>query len=284
MTLALKSLIFTSLFLISSNLYSADYALFTNGEPVANYNDIVRTLKQGDMVSFSNGQRFSIKGLLGKGNTTWVYELEDGRAIRLPLSSSLEQLFGLTYRDYITQFIYGAESLQNNGVPTVGVAKEESLLGEYAIVEKLEILYTLSGYLKARRSLYPVVRSAIDNQLVDFAIKTYKYETIGDMHDEQIAYTTRGWVFFDFTNRHVRALNLNSSTIISWGASAFAMQMHASAAHEIHLTVDRLNLPQELHKAVYEGITRAREASGMTTPKSCFSLIIDGISRFLKSK
>lgn len=199
---------------------SADsYVLFhAPGKPVHNYDAILANLKAGDEVIFSNGDRFILKKVLGSGNATSVFETTDGKALRIPKVAGPvwvrrmkdNIISSATGPEFMELYIQGNEKISRLGIPVPELYR--SLPSEYALVEKLTVHFDFTDFAWGRHGLNAAHRAKVFEELVAFARKTWRVNTVGDLGGRQVLYTHRGWLLVDHTNSVQFAATVRSST------------------------------------------------------------------------
>jgi hypothetical protein len=219
--------------------FAARVVLFDRaGIQVADYGPLAAKIEAGDTLVFSDGKEFEIAGILGHGNVTMVLGLADGRVLRVPIGRGFHRSRG--YPEYISSFLLAYPELAEAGVPVVKVYEHESREGEYALVEKLEIAFTLEDLIKPQSTIMGEQRDRAVEGLIEFARKTWAFSEIGDFRAEQIAWVKdRGWVLFDFME----------------GARAYE-QLPLETAFE------QMRIPGELRNRIWEAVMEERAEHG----------------------
>ena len=170
------------------------------------YTKTVKHLKYGDTVIFSNGRRFRLGKLLGKGNTTMIFAIigEPDLALRIPKSSGKFILDGKPTandtRDFIDYFVKGSNQLNGKGVPVVVVS--ESLASEYAVVTRLDKNMVTYGKFAKNFDQFPEeTRNTMIGALDEFIAMTKDFIYVDDLHQENLVYLTKWkkWVVVDLT-------------------------------------------------------------------------------------
>jgi hypothetical protein len=164
-----------------------------NGNQSATYDQDIERVTKGDVLRFED-RDFKIVGTLGQGGNTKIFELENGRALRVPLRSGL--FFGVPYVAFIDQYYAGAVKLAAEGVPVPQVYATRS--GQYIEVEKLNVKFSIGQLLRKEKKLTKTEYVKVINELVEFAGKTAKFLTIADFYSANVLYTDRGWIDADF--------------------------------------------------------------------------------------
>jgi hypothetical protein len=108
--------------------------------PASRYEAVLRNLKRGDTLEFSDGQHLTVGKKLGEGNTTLIFGIkgEPNRALRLAKNDG--RYDKIPTRSFLNFFANGHRMLKKLGVPTVRIYGPESKPSdnlEYVIVERL---------------------------------------------------------------------------------------------------------------------------------------------------
>ena len=209
------------------------------------YRDELLDIKKGDIVRFSDGRRFTIQGALGEGGTTRVFDIGNGRALRLPSSAAN----CCKWNQYILD---NGPILDRAGVPVPQVYVEESSkLGHYVVVEKVQVRTTLADALSdlSRGRMTLAEFEQYVPSLVEFARSTASLSYISDFKPAQLGWTGQKWVLLDWAN-----------------APHFAVSMKEVTVFERSPAFNRLpgDLKKILIQAVHE--KRATESLGATLP------------------
>ena len=195
-------------FISSISCWAGTLVLFHNHRPADDYYRLVNQIKPGDSLVFSDDKTIVVGPLLGKGNTTLIFSIEDNtKALRIPLSEHTI--------NFMTKFNTGATELLKESVPSVAVY--ESSKSEYAIVEKLDDFITFKKFvsLVSESQTQTLVRKVfginkqlpveeMKNHFAIFAEKIAPYLFIGDMHPENLVYDFKKqeWRLIDWTNSY----------------------------------------------------------------------------------
>lgn len=202
-----SQLILGAVAIFSAGTFANPIDLFKAGVPIKDYDKVVYNLQPQESVRFSDGAVFTIEKnyvpLAGNPNrgTTAIFSVGNGRVIRIPKRCSAKSQCE-TNQDYLVQFAKGEKLLREKGVLIPQVYLEESYLPEYVVVEELEIielLYDWFTYLGDHPGdVHPLKLAALKK----FAARASPFTHIGDFGDTQVALTPKGWVLFDWTDKH----------------------------------------------------------------------------------
>lgn len=192
---------------ISLSALARDFQLFTAaGYPVKDYNSLIAQAQPGDRFVFSNGRVMEVRGFLGQGFTTKIFDVTvEGKpfALRLPQSAIYTGAPPSELSDvsFIDETLEGYKTLSQEGVPLVKV--HEGLKGQYALVEKVEKAFTLKQFLFRPDNIPHEQLFLARQQLKDFVEKTAHLTFIGDFHEEQLIFDakTNQWLLLDWTNQ-----------------------------------------------------------------------------------
>ena len=181
--------------------YTAEIRLYSKpGIQAPNYEVALAQLTRGDVLIFSNGQRFTFDDVLGHGGSTMILSVNNGtRALRVPIETGFYRDSG-PFTDYIDHSYEGWLVLKKSDVAVVKIFETESDPREYLSVEKLDIHFTLEAALDKTTPISPAERQRALDLLPEFAARTWEFAAIGDFRDDQIAWTGQSWVLFDFTH------------------------------------------------------------------------------------
>jgi hypothetical protein len=193
------------------------------GNAVSGYGNSIRSLPPGLQIQLKDGNPptvVTIGKFLGSGNTTVIYDIGGGRAIRFAKGEGLAPT-GPSYEGFMIWYAEGAERIERIGAPVVKVFQSESVINHYIIVEKLvppdgvADLYSLEDLVTGRVQDHALRARMIDTLMNDFAPKTWKLRFVGDMRSEQILYTSRGWLIADMSSTVRSARAIHDSTLFS---------------------------------------------------------------------
>lgn len=206
------------LLFLTKGAFAAHYELFTIQHNISvphyHYNDVIRKLKSGDTIEFSDHKIFEIGSrldvLMSKvemGFRTCIFEIKGmpDRVIRIPIDEQINYRFG------ITQTRLGFKELEYLG-PNV-VKYFGGVDNEYALVEKLPAKrYTFLEFIRNESIAKPLQKKML-RSLLDFAKKTAIFTEIGDFNITQFTYDIENnrWVLFDWVNQHIKLYNENKT-------------------------------------------------------------------------
>jgi hypothetical protein len=200
--------------------WSRRVTLWNPGEPdeprsqIRQYNRRIRSLRAGDELILGPSKRVLILGRLGSGNTTAIYAIEGGRAIRLPLRSGRFKK-SAPYPRYVDLYLRGYRQLKDTGIPLVRVFEEESVPGRYLIVERHEPRFTLGEFMRNKPRLPSDEWERIYAELQGFARKAAGLAFVKDLHLNQIVWTERGWILMDYMDQVRKSRSVLRSTIFT---------------------------------------------------------------------
>ncbi|MEN0058799.1 MAG: hypothetical protein AAGB31_08185 [Bdellovibrio sp.] len=220
-----RAVISLLILLFSLTGWTATRVLFRDGKAVYIYDELIREkrIKPGDVLVFSDGNQFTVTDYLGKGTTSQIYAVDDGKhALRIPLSQA--------HQDYIKYFVTGAFELEKNKVPMVTVYHERRLSPqyyEYAVMERLhnfmefhDFVQILSSSRMAKMVNKIVKKKEIPiEEMIEkfyvFVAKIAVYSQVGDLHIGNLIYDfEKGeWRMMDWTDEHKKAYVVNDAQI-----------------------------------------------------------------------
>lgn len=189
------SLVLAACSLWASCILAAEFTLFDRPNvPVENYDSVVKRLRAGDIVVFSDGRRFQIQEFVGEGGTAKIFAIEPGVVMRIASSRK-----NLRYADQ-----YGAaiSQLAKAGVPTPVIDQERTIPGENVILERVTVEYDYGSFAEwaKRGGNFPGYEAAVDG-LVDFAKRSAIFRGIGDLGHTNLVHTReKGWIALDALN------------------------------------------------------------------------------------
>ncbi len=185
--------------------------LFSDKNFTKNYNSKVKpdNVQQGDILKVHEHD-FEVLSFLGKGNTTYVYEVrQQGRsgtfALRVPKKSgSFNSTY--TYSEFISMTIKGYQLLEEQGVPIPKIY--EYYNENYILTERLYPQFTLTEFIsnfetKSFSQTHKLTFDLAKNSLADFLKTMSGFTKIGDFRFDQVVYDKeKGWVLLDWTDGH----------------------------------------------------------------------------------
>lgn len=209
--------------------FAAEYQLFDkDGLPNADYNNIVARLKKQDVLSFSNGEKFSMDSILGNGNTTLILGgafLDNPKkkvALRIPLFQGyfdvlrkvdyqerrkflarndikslkkqnylLKARSSLSYSDYLNSTMMTHKSFEELGAPILPVIRKRK--NEYIATSILQGKPTTGEILTLNEFMKKFTQLQKSTPEATAALKTLtkklaRVNNIGDFSLRQIAY------------------------------------------------------------------------------------------------
>ncbi len=127
-------------FSISAFTEPSEIVLFDDsGAPVADYDSKVAGITEGSTLIFSGERKYHVGKLLGTGSATHVYDLNDGRVLRI--ATDLIHIY------FNRAFLEGFRVLKDSQVPLPKVYMEESGTGEeFVVAEKIDFRFTLDDF------------------------------------------------------------------------------------------------------------------------------------------
>lgn len=214
---------------------AAAIELFSGGLPVPGYSKLLNRLSvKGGTVRFSDGTEVKIIKKLGQGGTTAVYLSDDGTAVRIPapgdIVSNMQMLFAfadqhrlLRENGVLIPDIIRMSPVVSNLPENRGLSRKLGL--EYVVVEKLEIEFLFSDWLRRLTSLgVPLnqLQGRLPREewsaLLKFARSTWKFAFIPDLKPENIAWTGDKWILFDWTDHNLLFSEQLNFTVFTRGA------------------------------------------------------------------
>ena len=223
----MKAILFAGLALVTSfaTAFAKDpIVLFKAlGEPVSGYAQILKALKSGDVIQFSDGATFEIKRVLETsqlGYSTFFVAISGGYLIRLPrdVGTKIRIDHGeeITYRRLLEDYLKFEPVLKAAGVPIAEIDWDRSLPGERVVVRELQIIGTLDDLRRFGHLLHPELRDKYLRQAQEWFESTWQIAKIGDLTLDQIALTPSGAVLLDWSWRVVRANSLEDGTVFTY--------------------------------------------------------------------
>ena len=203
--------IFLNFLPIVSN--AKDWVLFENSVEVSDYTKIIQWIQPGDNIDVGN-KRFQIVGILGSGNTTKIFDIGNGYALRLPLASGYFR-GKVDYKQFINRFYEGYHELAQSGIKIVEVSEEFSSPPNYIVVNKVNTKYDLAEFSNGWILVSEWEREFANSKLVDFARSAASYRVIGDFHPAQLRWTGEEWILMDYANNSSLATYIYDRTIFT---------------------------------------------------------------------
>ncbi len=190
------------------------------GEVTDAYAANVHRLPPGTLLHLRQGQTARIVRFLGAGNTTVIYEIEGGKALRLAKGVGISDM-GVAYDGYLAWFYEGMRKVSATETPAVKVYAEESWPTRYLVVEKLEApteinrIYSLEEVLAGEVEDTEMKRRMLYELEHEFAPRSWALRFVSDMRTDQLVYTRRGWIVADLTSTVRFAKATRDSTLFS---------------------------------------------------------------------
>lgn len=262
------------LFLISAPwlAIAEQFVLFDkHGSQIEAYDKIVQSLRKGDRIVFSDGVEYLILNILGNGNTTKILEVENGKALRIPLKKGrfINQIGqeGLLYREYIDEFEKGWRSTNSKGVRIVHLYPNEYKAGERVVVEAINVGFTLEDFLWNRNTLNldSEAIEAVNKQVIEWFSSTFRFTYLGDFNESQVLYDlkTQKFILGDITGHNIDVV----SFMIRNKIQHFPIE-------NILVSEDLTRMyPRELENQIFEGINAARKSWAGDSENICNLLL-----------
>lgn len=257
----------------------------------------LRSAGRGDILVFEGGVEFKIEGYLGQGYTTRVYDLGNGKALRVPLGQAFENKATQVVVDggfYNRSYLASQSSLEKAGVvvPKLFVS-ESAASGSYLVVERIEVRYTMQDFIdmyKKGKISAEALASRYGPALKTFAESTAQLTYIGDFKPSQVGWDEvhRRFVLLDWTNGVDQATHVGDETVFNssrltgnygytpdmrWDQLPDSLRQDLVKSVHVRRTQITLDAPPALGTAGIEEATapavpRAR-ADSVTTPAAC---------------
>lgn len=246
----LKNLFVFFAFTTTLSSLARDIFLFTAPHtPSPTYDPDVRSLKEEDVLIFSDGKRFTFKKNLGNGAATFVVETKEGMALRIPKHATVVSSMNSYWKAY--------QDMQGLRLPMVVAVETESQPPEYILVKKVDVKHTLNDWLKAKKIFSPKEEKAMKDDLIRLGKKMWPLSRIGDFHAKQLAWTGKNWVLLDFSGgatfiKKVASANPFSSKI--WNKKNEGYKKYFNGDET------RVHYFSEIIKEIEKGIKRRRES------------------------
>jgi len=170
-----------------------------NQKPIKNYAEVLFATKPGDVLRFGDGEEFVVQKMLGFGETTIIFDIGDGWALRVPMYNGKQYVsYGSNTQSttLLNDFINSYVGLKAAGIPVVEMDLTRSRHNKFAVVKKVDIKFMLSDMNS--QNLSKKEREEIRKKLVEFAAKFWPVQYIGDFAPRQIAYTGTEWILLDY--------------------------------------------------------------------------------------
>lgn len=207
----------------------AEYVLYPQpGVQAENYGKILEQLKPGDLIAFSNGQRFIVRKILGHGTNNLILEIGEGRVLRIALQDIIPGLRTQT----MGSLLEGHKILTKSKIPIVNVDTEKSLVPEYIIADKVDVIFTLDQLVDNEVVVSDAVRTEAFNKLLELGRIVAPYQRIGDLHNGQLAWTASGWVLLDWTH------NTELATQVADRSPFFSLRLPKDIQRRMNLAIE----------------------------------------------
>jgi len=201
---------------------------------VEEFDLLVRSIKPGDSVVIGP-RTYHIVGYLGGDSATRVFELTDGRVLRLPHDNSFHLM-----KTYLSQYSPYVAA----GLPIVKIYLDES--NPYAaVVDKITGLVVLDTFLRSLVGRPPERFTARENSMLDALVeleaRSAVFRRMDDVHLGQVGFDTlqRRWIIFDWCNRPELAKSVDDPSPIFDGyiKGYFGSVISAKLEHKIRAAV-----------------------------------------------
>lgn len=188
-------------------IHHQEVSLFFEGQPVFNYNHLIKSLKRGDILTFENQTRYQFIDYLGAGNTTQIVEVAaidnpnnpGPFAMRLPKANGTfhNHIFQLPYYEFLNFFINNKAPLEKAKlIPQV----HSELAGQYVLLDKVNIDFNLTQFLNYSIPISDHIRTAAEDALLEFSEKVAPFIEIGDFWTDQVVFDGEKWILLDFVH------------------------------------------------------------------------------------
>jgi hypothetical protein len=180
------------------------FRLFKEARFRKKYVEIVEKLQRGDEVVLPSGARYLIHSVLGQGDTTKIFDIGDGLALRLPIHGTSKKGDFDTRKAFasVQGFYELQRELSADGVHVIEMDERRSEPPFALIVKKETFQFTAAEFFdprsKIRAKLSPMDILLTEDRFIQFMISTWHFTNIGDVFTRQIGYNGREWVLFDF--------------------------------------------------------------------------------------
>jgi hypothetical protein len=214
-------------------------ALFQERRQAIDYTELVNNLKEGDTIVFSDQAEFVLGKFLGEGQLTKVFDIGNGKAIRIAKEG---------YVGYLNSSRVLYKGLSRLGVPTIKmfIDKKQAAANEleYLVVEKISGI-TLRDLFDNPTKISEDEQDRARKALVVFAQKTAHIFYIRDLKTDSLVWDGQSWRVWDA----LPIINFVRKTKISSGKEIFI----ASAIHSVDesWTTSKMNYPFYQKQANY---------------------------------
>lgn len=160
----------------------------SSGVKLKNYRELMKQVFDGGTLAFSNGKTFKVKKLFNFGGGNYIFELEDGKLLRVPMDKSLAEAYSL--ESYVTEHAF----LKNKGVRLPEVYEVSSKF-EYLVYEKIESPYgfkNLHDFLIRKSEFSQEIQKKVESAMLDFARETANIKYLEDLTPLQLVMSKDG--------------------------------------------------------------------------------------------
>ena len=175
------------------------------------YDQAVKALKAGDVVTFPGGKKFKLGEKLGEGKTTQIFAIEGDphSVLRIPSFSGPAEGAEFHIQEYLAVTAHAYPKLKAAGVPVPEL--KEYVEDQFIVMERVgkNGMVGLDQFLSATPPLPGSEEMA--KKLVEFGRQTAVFTHLGDFHEGQLGYDLerKQWVLYDWGDLH-KVLNLES--------------------------------------------------------------------------
>lgn len=166
----------------------------TDGSAIKDYQNALKSIGENSVIQFPDGKTFNVKGILGQGESTIIFDLGNGKALRI-----FKYADRVSDTADISSMVLGSEEINRSDIPHARLLETDGKT--YAVVEKVDIdpqIGDARKFFSALNGNQPIDKKVLDEWYV-FSRKTAKYSFLYDLHPEQIVYSKdRGWVLLDY--------------------------------------------------------------------------------------
>lgn len=242
--------------------------LFKNGAPVPDYDARVSSILPGDIVEFSYGKVFTVNEILdgGRGNTTRVVDIGDGKVLRFSKQTILTSIPKPTAgRNFVRAYYDNYLNIVESDVPVPIVYLNESARDEFIVVQKVKFEFTLKefalNYVKNEKN-----RPAVE-ALARWFFQSRKVRLIGDFHPGQLVFNGTEWLLVDWANGFAKETStkpyyLSNSGL--WNLAAIKRNQRKS----LEPTLLGVEIPEGLSDSISEAKLHAIENHLIATTDS----------------
>ena len=231
----LKSTILSLIFVLYSiTAFSAPFRLFSRGQQVENYNEIIKILiankkpfSEKTFLLFDDDPPIEITRFLGRGGQTAVFKRADGRALRVPLSSG--NVFfrngpGGTLKDNgpytngMISFLSAMRKVQEISAVAPKIFESDSHSPEYITVEYFDAKFNILDFFSRRDELLNKGlitandMASLEQALVRFIKRMAPFQYIGDFKVEQLMCNGKNWRLLDNSDPVKFATSVDAAT------------------------------------------------------------------------